>query len=208
MLTVAGVPGVEVRSAGTAAVDGAQGCALAPALAGRAERHRSQPVTADLVAWADLVLTAAREHQATVLALDPAARPRTFTIRQAGRLAQWLLEEDLITAARQRDNAPDGWSERFADGDPRQYVMPLPAAADRRAAWLVAELDAARGMAPALVTPGPPPGRWRRRRDEQAPHPDDIPDPHVLGAQWHGPAAEQIAQATAPLAVVLRELAG
>ena len=188
----------EVRSAGSAAVHGAPCCSLAPLLAG--VEHRSQPLTPDLVRWADLVLMAAREHQSSVLALDPDARAKTFTIRQAGRLVQWLLDQGIVEAARQRVASPQGWAERFEPGDPRQYVMPLPAEPER-AAWLVAELDAARGFAPA-----PQPPARRRRRDPEPPHPDDVPDPHVVGAQWHGPAAEQISAATEPLVAVLREL--
>ncbi len=177
---------------------GAPCCALAPLLEG--VEHRSQPLAPGLVSTADLVLTAAREHQSTVLALDPDARAKTFTIRQAGRLAQWLLDEGIVEAARERALTPQGWAERFEPGDPRQYVMPLPYAPER-AAWLVAELDAARGFAPA-----PPTEQRRRRRDPEPPHPDDVPDPHVLGAGWHAPAAEQITAATEPLVAVLRKL--
>lgn len=196
LLQAAGV--AQVQSAGVAAVHGAPCCSLAPLLAG--VDHRSQPLTAPLVRSADIVLTAAREHQSAVLALDPDARAKTFTIRQAGRLAQWLLDEGIVEAARMRATAPDGWAQRFEPGDPRQYVMPLPAPPER-AAWLVAELDAARGFAPA-----PPTAPRRRRRDPEPPHPDDVPDPHVVGAQWHEPAAEQITAATAPLIEVLRQV--
>lgn len=198
LLRRAGVPGVEVASAGTAAVHGAPCCSLAPLLEG--VEHPSQPLTADLVGGADLVLTAAREHQSTVLALDPDARAKTFTIRQAGRLAQWVLDARIIEAGRARATAPEGWADRFEPGDPRQYVMPLPDA-PQRAAWLVAEFDAARGFAPT-----PAVEQRRRRRDPEPPHPDDVPDPHVFGARWHGPAAEQIAAATAPLVAVLRSV--
>ena len=81
---------------------------MAPALAGRT--HASQPLTFELVQWADLILTAAREHQAAVLAIDPSARTRTFTIRQAGRLSQWLVASGMLAAA--RSGGP------FAPGDP------------------------------------------------------------------------------------------
>jgi protein-tyrosine-phosphatase len=194
----AGLAGVEVASAGTHAVHGAPCCALAPLLAG--VDHPSQPLAAEFVGTADLVLTAAREHQAVVLTLDPDARVKTFTIRQAGRLAKWLLDQGIVEAAGQRAITPEGWAGRFEEGDPRQYVMPLPPEPER-GAWLVAELDAARGFAPA-----PPVPERRRRRDPEPPHPDDVPDPHVLGAGWHGPAAEQIVAATEPLVAVLRQL--
>ena len=200
LLADAQVPGVEVSSAGTMATAGAPGCSVAPALAGRYEQHRSQALTPDLLARADLVLTAAREHQRVVLELAPAARPRTFTIRQAGRLAQWLLDAGMVEAAR-----GDGVYE---DGDPRRFVAPLPAG-EQRTAWLVAELDAARGMAPAPAAAGPPPGRWRRRKSEdELQHPDDVGDPHVLGMDWHGAADLQIREATGQLAGLLHAVLG
>ena len=193
VLQDAGLPGVEVRSAGVAAAVGSPGCAMAPALAGRT--HASQPLTFELVQWADLILTAASEHQAAVLAIDPSARTRTFTIRQAGRLSQWLVASGMLAAA--RSGGP------FAPGDPRNDVEPLPDAAGR-GRWLVSELDAARGMAP--VAPEQP--ARRRRRDSGADmHPDDVPDPHVLGMSWHDTAARQIEDATKPLVEVVRELA-
>lgn len=199
VLQAAAIPGVEVRSAGTAAVAGAPGCTLAPLLAG--SEHTSQPLTAELVQWADLVLTAGREHQAGVVGLDPGARTRTFTMRQAGRLAQWLLNARMPAAARERAAAPEGWESRFEPDDPLRHVAPMPAG--DRAAWLVPELDAARGYAPA-PPPEPPTGRRRRRAAPM--HPDDVPDPHVLGSEWHGTAAEQITTAAVPLLILLRDV--
>ena len=92
---------------------------------------------------------------------------------------------------------------RVVPGDPRNDVEPMPDAAGR-GRWLVSELDAARGMAP--VAPEQP--ARRRRRDSGADmHPDDVPDPHVLGMSWHDTAARQIEDATKPLVEVVRELA-
>lgn len=48
---------------------------------------RSRPLTADLVAAADLVLTATRQQRSACVSLDPAAVRRTFTMRQFGRYA-------------------------------------------------------------------------------------------------------------------------
>lgn len=205
LLRDSAVPGVEVRSAGTSAVAGAPGCTVAPALEGRNQEHTSQPLTGDQVEWADLILTAAREHRAAVVALDPAARTRTFTIRQAGRLAQWLLDAGMVAAAVDRAADPQGWHERFDEGDPRRLVAPLPGPGD--AEWLVGELDAARGVVSTPAPAIPPPGRWRRRKGEDDPqHPDDVPDPHVLGFEWHDPAYQQLQESTAALAALLREL--
>ncbi len=205
LLTDAQIAGVEVRSAGTNAVVGAPGCSMAPALRERESVHHSQSLTAELVEWADLVLTAARGHQATVMSLDPGARAKTFTIVQAGRLAAWLVSSGMLEAAQERAADPQGWTERFEEGDQRLFVVPLPEAGEQTPAWLVAELDAARGLAPAPA-PAEPQGRFRRRKGGDEPHPDDIPDPHELGPGWHEPAGQKIAEATAELELVLRTI--
>ena len=205
MLRDAGVPGVEVMSAGTLAASGSPGCPMAPALEGRATQHRSQRLTQEMITAADLVLTAAREHGSEVLAAQPAARSRTFTIRQSGRLARWVLDMGLVDAARLRQQDPQGWAEGIAEGDPRRQVAPLPADEAARTRWLVEELDAARGMAPTPVPEAPVRKRGRRAADPEV-HPDDVPDPHVLGTGWHGPAYEQIREATGDLVAVLRAI--
>ncbi|HZG94527.1 MAG TPA: low molecular weight phosphatase family protein [Mycobacteriales bacterium] len=47
---------------------------------------RAREITASMVAEADLVLTATREHRAHVVTLHPRSAQRTFTIREFGRL--------------------------------------------------------------------------------------------------------------------------
>lgn len=199
LLHDAALPGVQVRSAGTVASQGNPGCPHAPALAGRDDQHRSQPLTAELVDWADLILSAAREHRTAVLALNRQARDKTFTIRQAGRLAQWLVDAGMVAAARQAT------PELFEEGDPRRFVTPLPDEPAGRITWLLAELDAARGMAPVPSAPAPA-SRRRRRGADEVQHPDDIPDPHVLGLGWHQLAYEQLRESTEATAVLLREV--
>lgn len=151
--------GIEIRSAGTHAIEGAPGCSMAPALVGDAADHRSTQLTPELVAGADLILTAARDHRSAVALLEPAARARTFTIRQAGRIAAWMLEAGIVEAGRERRAAEAsgtavGWADQFAPGDPRADVPALPADLDDRWRWLVGELDAARGMAQLLTNSG------------------------------------------------------
>ena len=150
--------GIEVRSAGTQAMPGSPGCSMAPALAGHAAEHRSQPLTADLVAWADLILPAARDHRPSILELVPTSRTRTFTIRQAGRIADWIVDSGIVAAGRERSAAggttgagegPGAWAERFPAGDPRRDVPALPDDAAAAWLWVVAEMDAARGLAGA-----------------------------------------------------------
>lgn len=199
MLRDANLPAVEVHSAGTLAATGSPGCPMSPALEGRADEHASQPLSVSLIGDADLVLAAAREHRAAVVAMDPRARVKTFTIRQAGRLAQWLLDAGMV------DAAVDG-PEVCDPQDPRSRVAPMPAAEPARVRWVVEELDAARGMA-AAPTPSQPQGRrWSRRSAEPEQHPDDVPDPHVLGMDWHGPAYEQLREATGQLVVLLQAI--
>lgn len=53
-----------------------------------ADKHRSAPVTATKINQARLILTAGPEHRAIVAKVAPAARSRTFTLREA----LWLGE--------------------------------------------------------------------------------------------------------------------
>lgn len=217
--------GIDVQSAGTAAWAGAPGCRLAPALAGRAEAHRSQGLTAELVVGADLILTAERAHRAAVISLETGARSRTFTLRQAGRVADWLGESGMVDAALERavvdagtargpadvgvpPSAGHEWADRFVEGDPRAHVSPMAGACAQRWRWVVAELDAGRGMAPhgvAQATRSRVRGRGRIDPASGTPvgHPDDVPDPHVLGMWLHGLTHEQIRAATDALVRLL-----
>jgi protein-tyrosine-phosphatase len=196
------LPGVEVRSAGTHAVPGSTGCPLAPALSGRFEEHSSRVLTGELVGWADLVLTAAREHRSAVIQWDPSARQRTYTLRQVGRLAEWLVESEVLEVARQRAADP-GSASRFGEEDPRRFVAPL--APGEELLWLTGELDAARGVVPTPVGDVVPKRRrwWQREAPAEAEHPDDIPDPHVLGSHLHDVAHAEIVQSTRALAQIL-----
>lgn len=242
VVSAPGLVGIEVRSAGTAAVAGATGCSVAPALAGHAQEHRSQPLTLELVAWADLILPAARDHRRAILGMDPTSRTRTFTVRQAARIADWLVASGMVDAAREMGQGPEpakGWAERFPPGDPRRDVRALPDDRESRWRWLVGEMDAARGLAglPGGTEPAPA-GPWRRfrlgrpewstgqadgafrqSRDSSTPesghhapdpsqvHPDDIPDPHVMGMGLHALANEQINSSKDSLVRMLREVA-
>lgn len=201
-----GVTGVEIRSAGTQALAGMPGCSVAPALQG--VDHTSQPLTAEMLAWADLVLPAARDHLPTITSRNPGARHRVFTIRQAGRLATWAVANGIVAAARTRGRTTDAeWSQQYPADDPRHFVAALPADAQARGAWIAEELDAARGLVPLPADSEPvKTSRWRRKPAEAVEtHPDDIPDPHELGTQWHEPAYLHLQEATAPLADVLAE---
>ncbi len=65
-------------------------------LGGEAEGFVSRPLTAELVVTADLVLAAASEHRAEVVALHPPAAARTFTIAEFGALARAVPAENVV----------------------------------------------------------------------------------------------------------------
>ncbi len=106
-------------------------------------------LTRAMVESADLILTATRELSSGVAGLSLASRPRTFTLMRAAASAAWVAW--FVTS----ETLPPG-------------AAPLPPAGDREArwAWLVGELDAARGQAPVLSS-GP------------GAEVDDVPDPHA-----------------------------
>lgn len=51
-------------------------------------RHRSAPVTAESIASANLILGMTREHVREVVAISPAAWPKTFTVKDFARRAE------------------------------------------------------------------------------------------------------------------------
>lgn len=88
-LAARGVPDVVVRSAGRLEAGVAPSplvVEVAATYAADLSAHRSTRLTADLLADADLVVPMAGEHRADALALLPAARPRTFLLRELARL--------------------------------------------------------------------------------------------------------------------------
>ncbi|MGY1681929.1 arsenate reductase/protein-tyrosine-phosphatase family protein [Geodermatophilus sp. SYSU D01176] len=82
---------LESRSAGTRAVDGRP---MHPLTAAALERHgvwaagfASWRLTGEEIDWADLVLTMTTGHRGEVLALQPRAMRKVFTLREAATLA-------------------------------------------------------------------------------------------------------------------------
>jgi protein-tyrosine phosphatase len=140
----AGVPAddVVVSSAGADARDGSTRCARSRRLlATHVEDDeatwtaRSHRLTVDDLHAADLVLTASREHRASIARLLPAARSHTFTLRQAardlagdvrGRL-RWLVAE--LDAVRGPvgdpldDDVPDPHVVGDAEHEPAMALM-------------------------------------------------------------------------------------
>lgn len=85
MLAEEGVSGVAVISAGTASLEGMPATELAVKTSAEwgidISRHRSQPVTDELVAQADLILTMTPEHREEILLHDPSAASKTFLLK-------------------------------------------------------------------------------------------------------------------------------
>ncbi len=90
---------VPVRSAGTMAMVGhpmdEQSAERLAGFGGSADGFVSRQLTRDLVAAADLVLTATREHRAAVVKTYPKALRYTFTVGDFADLAEHLPAEDL-----------------------------------------------------------------------------------------------------------------
>lgn len=88
----AGEPGVGVHSAGTGAPVGHPVSEVVGTLLLErgidASGHRARALTVPLIRESDLILTATRRHRSQVVALDPAALRRTFTLREFARLAE------------------------------------------------------------------------------------------------------------------------
>lgn len=168
---------VEVESAGVSAVEGAPACDLSSALVGEfvsrhyagqepiepdVDAHRSRLVTTAMTQEADLILALDRSHRAALARIDPAARARTFTLRQAAGLSQ------VVAGYSEAGHVPPG-------------APPLPDPREDRLRWWVGELDAARGLTAVGASDEPSGLQW---------HPEDVPDPHVVGYQVHAPAIE------------------
>lgn len=207
---------IEVASAGVAAIEGLPGCELAPALQPDAwAAHRSRRLTVEHLEWADLILVATREHRRAAVQMCPAARERTYTILQAGQIADWLcVPAGHIEVARERLHEPlPAWVAGLDPMDPRSRVPALPDTQEERWSWLVTEMGAARGLAPSpaasLQQQAPKRGGWWRRGAEtlqSVPDPLDLPDPHVEGMELHGSVALQLGQATEQLLRALRQI--
>ena len=103
------LPELEVSSAGSfsAGVEASGGSVRAMAARGLdIAGHRSRRLSREMVASADLVLCLARRHLREVVATDPSAFPRTFTLREIVRRA----------AAVEPPPTFDAWLDALNDG--------------------------------------------------------------------------------------------
>ncbi|MGV1037825.1 MAG: hypothetical protein ACOYD0_12495 [Candidatus Nanopelagicales bacterium] len=174
---------MEVSSAGTQAVVGAPSCDISLAMVGQAHRvETARRFTVDGPNRPDLILCAARSHVSAMVGSDPALRSSTFTMRQACRLAHWVVTDGPLEMGVRKLNGD------VIDADRTELVTltpALPADVGQRLTWLITEMDAARGLAP--MPPEMPDPH----------HGDDIPDPHVLGYNLHRMSADLILGAMA-----------
>ncbi|WP_283132752.1 hypothetical protein [Rhizohabitans arisaemae] len=104
-----GTEGFRVRSAGTFAVSGKPMTPLAvdvlEELGGSAEGFASQPVTAELLTEADLVLTATAEHRAYTVRAASSLAPRVYTMREFAALVAETDRRGIVRLPHPADRA-------------------------------------------------------------------------------------------------------
>ncbi|MGN6743159.1 MAG: hypothetical protein ACTHJL_07650 [Amnibacterium sp.] len=172
-----------VVSAGTRATPEQAMCDVSDAEAGDdgfAHLHRSRPLDPAVVAAADLVVTAEREHRGAVVRSAPGSQSRVFTIAEAAALA-------AIAA------------QRVADGE-------VPRPTDLRE--VAALLHASRGRIPMPEPEPARRGLFRRRREEPAADPLDLVDGHGLAPAVHAAAVRRTHERAEALADGLLALLG
>jgi protein-tyrosine phosphatase len=105
-LTAAGVT-VTVLSAGTNAMVGhgmtAEAAELSTHFGGEPAAHVARLLTEELIAGADLVLTATREHRSEVVSLHPRASRYTYTLNQFARLVAQVESPTVVPVERPLD---------------------------------------------------------------------------------------------------------
>lgn len=182
---------ISVLSAGTKAVAGAASCGHTLGHLGvTAWDGVATVVSSELLVDSNLVLTAAAGHVSSVIAINPKTRSRVFTLRQASRYANAITTGPILETAVAKAR---GAAIIPSYEDPYTLAESLPVDPSERLAWLVGELDAARGTIQPLAT-------------EADPEPDDIADPHVYGSELHPVAAELIAQSVAELSAAIERV--
>ncbi|MDJ0338403.1 low molecular weight phosphatase family protein [Cryobacterium sp. PH31-O1] len=168
-LQAAGI-GVVVSSAGTHAMTESamtpEAAALSSQYGASSTQHTARQLTEQLIADADLVLTATRDHRREVVTLLPKATRYTFTLNQFARL---VAAADSFTPVDAAPNSP-------VDSAIRQ---PQPASTARPPldfAGYIAEVASTRGLHPS---PNPPTL-------------DDVDDPYRQSAAVYARAAAAI----------------
>ena len=142
---------VTVTSAGTGAAAGSpmtpEAAALSMHFGGAPAGHRATELTETLVANADLVLTATRDHRHAVAKLHPRAARYTYTLAQFSRLISGLSPTEPGVA--RRDPFALTPADTATERDDREGFDPL----HRRLSTLLDEVAASRGFARPPVHP-------------------------------------------------------
>lgn len=73
------------------------------------------PLTSDLIAAADLVLVATREHRSAVVSVAPGAVRRTFTLHELARIVQFAPPSRLSAPAADAGGDLDGEDQQMRD---------------------------------------------------------------------------------------------
>lgn len=192
---------VTVASAGTQAVVGGamtpEAAALALQLGSASTDHTPRQLTANMLAQADLVLTATRDHRRDVVTLYPKATRYTFTLNQFARLVDAadssapssssapgpesgpMIDHGpgSVTWARAADTSASP-APASAPASPAPASAPAPATQPTASAFaaFVASIAATRGLQPSPT----PPTR------------DDIDDPYRQNASVYSRVAAVI----------------
>jgi len=114
----------------------------------------ARQLTPEILAGADLVLTATRAHRAEVLDLYPRALRRTFTLREFAALTGLVESDDLAglvaRAAEARTQGPRDVDLTDPIGRPVEVHEEVAAIADRATATIADRLNALGGSAAAV----------------------------------------------------------
>jgi protein-tyrosine-phosphatase len=180
------IPEFEGHSASSAGAGALVGAAICPRVDARIEAaapdgedfarsHVARQLDADLIAGSALILTASKAERAAVARIDPSARPRTFTLREAVALA----EAEVVVRSRPETEA-DAVLDRFAATLNMRRGLTPPAARAARSSF----------------------ARWFGR--PAAGDPLDVVDGHLLGDRQHDAALDEVASAVARLLAAFR----
>ncbi len=169
-------PDLEVRSAGTWGLEGSEmepfAATALRALGGDDTGFLARELAAEMVAEADLVLCATREHRAASVAMVPRAAAWTFTVREFDRLCSLLAAADLPSGplperAAALTRAAAGQRGRIRPDSPHDDDLPDPIGAPASVfATSAGQIEAAlRRPLDLLAPPAATPDRVAERPD-------------------------------------------
>jgi protein-tyrosine phosphatase len=183
------IPEFEAHSASSAGAGALVGAAICPRVDARiwavapdgadfARAHVARQLDADRIAGSALILTASKAERAAVARIDPSARPRTFTLREAVALA----DAEVAVRPEVETDAVDVLDRFAATLNLRRGLTP-PAARAARSSF----------------------ARWFGR--PATGDPLDVVDGHLLGDRQHDIALDEVASAVDRLLAAFRRFA-